>query len=93
MNTEGVQGISIFLNAHLDQDGMEDAMKALKKNPDKKIEKWAKSKSFRYYGGLMHEGLHFQNLSTILGWNSSLKYVEYKNQSCGEVVIVGNGAE
>ena len=95
METEEVKGVSIFLNANVDQDGMEDALRAQKKKiaNDKNLKNLANNMTFRYYGGQMHEGIKFQNLKTILGWNSSLNYVEYKNKSCGEVVIVGHGAD
>ena len=39
----------------------------------------------------MHEGIQFQRLGKLMGWNyGSMHYVEYKNQDCGDVVIVGN---
>ena len=73
---------------------MEDALKAVGKKYDTEtLEKWGKSKSLRYYGGQMLQGIKFENLSKILNWNVNVKYVEYNNQSCGEVVIVGKGAE
>ena len=95
METKEVRGVSIFLNANLDQDGIEKALAAqkIKIQKDKNLKDLANNMTFRYYGGQMHQGIKFKNLSTILGWNSSLNYVEYKNKSCGEVVIVGHGAD
>ena len=95
MESEEVKGISIFLNANIDQDGMEKALSAQKRRivDDKILKNLANNKTFRYYGGSMHQVIKFKNLHTILGWNSSMNYVEYKNKSCGEVMIVGHGAQ
>ena len=96
MKEEEVKGVSIFPNANIDQGGMEAALKALKIDQeikDDNLTHWQQNKSFRYYGGLVYQGIKFMNLSEILGWKSSVNYVEYKNQSCGAVVIVGNGAD
>ena len=40
----------------------------------------------------MRQGFQFQELAGILGWNWDLQSVEFEGLSCGNVVIVGQGA-
>ena len=40
-----MKGINIFLNAKFDEKGMEDAMRALKRDGEEKVKKWKVTKT------------------------------------------------
>ena len=87
------KGIAIFNNVHIEFTGLEEAIEELNRKNSSSLKKMGESKSLRYFGTSEKMRKEIEGLGKQLQWHSGRKYVHYKNESCGIVVILGKGSE
>ena len=88
------KGIAIFNNVYIEFTGLMAAIEELNRKNSSSLKKMGESKSLRYFGTSEKMRKEIEGLGKQLEWHSARKYVvNYKNEYCGKVVILGKGSE
>ena len=92
INNSEPHSISIFLGAKVDHFGILEAIKDLQRLYNESLAGFGDSKSIRYFGDSEKIKKELKSVGKVLKWKMATKYVSYKNQSCGEALVIGKGA-
>ena len=92
INETNRHSISIFNGAKVDHNGILEAIKDLARLHNGSLAKFGESNSIRYFGDSEKTKKDLKSVGKVLKWKMATKYVSYKNQSCGEALVIGKGA-
>ena len=93
INREDHEGIYIFYNADIDDNGLLTAIQDYNKNGTGDLKKMGESKSIVYLGDSDKTWANLEGIGkNMLGWKTAYKFVRYKKRSCKEVLVMGKAA-